>query len=404
MIEKSELGKLLTPRRDINTPIYNWYPYKHSYSKDLVLNLLEHFGLTSGSWVLDPFCGGGNTLLTCKNAGINSQGYDILPFAVFLTRAKTSNYNAETVQAALELLIESKHAFAEGYEPSTIPIYGRAFGENTQRWLHHIKSRIDKIMDLDTRNLATLAVLSILESVAKVAKSGGFLRIIERSEASCEELERKFIDRFRSFLDNVKTNTLPEPPLSFAELGDARKLPLARQYDAVITSPPYPNRHDYTRIYSLELAYHFLADNDQLKRLRYRTLRSHVEAREQYFPDEYNEPFQLTTLLNQALANGFNNPQVYTMMRGYFADMFMVLKEIKKSLKSNGRVAVVVSNVRFAGTMIPVDELLLEIGQQAGLKPVDLWVARYRGNSSQQMKTYGRMPTRESIVQWETND
>ncbi|MGI2336013.1 MAG: hypothetical protein ACRKGH_05160 [Dehalogenimonas sp.] len=403
MIEKRELGKFLTPRRDINTPIYNWYPYKHSYSKDLVLNLLDHFSLTPGSWVLDPFCGGGNTLLTCKNAGINSQGYDILPFAVFLTRAKTGNYNAETVQSALELLTESKSMLTDGYEASSIPIYGRAFGETTQKWLHFVKSRINKITDLDTRNLATLAVLSILESVAKAAKSGGFLRIIERPESSHEELEIRFIERFKSFLDDIKANTLTEPPLSFAELGDARQLPLARQYDAVITSPPYPNRHDYTRIYSLELAYHFLSDNDQLKNLRYRTLRSHVEAREQYSPDQYTEPLQLTSLLDQAAANGFNNTQVHAMMGGYFADMFMVLSEIKKSLKPAGRVAVVVSNVRFAGTMIPVDELLLEIGRKAGLIPVDIWIARYRGNSSQQMKVYGRVPTRESIVLWTNN-
>jgi hypothetical protein len=60
----------------------------------------------------------------------------------------------------------------------------------------------------------------------------------------------------------------------------------------------------------------------------------------------------------------------------------------------------VVSNVRFAGVSVPVDEILSEAGEQTGLMGEDIWALRYRGNSSQQMKTYTRNPSRESIVFW----
>ncbi len=89
-----------------------------------------------------------------------------------------------------------------------------------------------------------------------------------------------------------------------------------------------------------------------------------------------------------------------SMLSGYFEDMFLVFKEIYRCLRNGGKVAVVVSNVRFSGVNVPVDEILFEIGEQAGLYARYIWVARYRGNSSQQMKTYSREPSRESIVFW----
>jgi hypothetical protein len=77
-----------------------------------------------------------------------------------------------------------------------------------------------------------------------------------------------------------------------------------------------------------------------------------------------------------------------------------VLEQIKRSLKKGGRVAVVVSNVRFSGENILVDEILGEIGKQVGLIPEKILVARYRGNSAQQMGEFSRNPSRESIVIW----
>ena len=48
--------------------------------------------------------------------------------------------------------------------------------------------------------------------------------------------------------------------------------------------------------------------------------------------------------------------------------------------------------------MCVIDELLAEIAVLAGFEWEQTWVARYRGNSSQQMATYGRDPARESVV------
>jgi hypothetical protein len=67
-------------------------------------------------------------------------------------------------------------------------------------------------------------------------------------------------------------------------------------------------------------------------------------------------------------------------------------------VQTRSKVAFVVGNVQYRGIPIAVDELTAAVGEQAGLKCDRLLVARYRGNSAQQMGRYGRKPSRESVV------
>jgi len=86
------------------------------------------------------------------------------------------------------------------------------------------------------------------------------------------------------------------------------------------------------------------------------------------------------------------------MLKGYFEDLYLTLKALRPRLKKGAICAFVVGNVRYGGVMVPVDEILVQIGEQAGYAFEQAWVARLRGNSAQQMGRFGREPTRESIV------
>ncbi|MFN0159036.1 MAG: DNA methyltransferase [Bacteroidota bacterium] len=403
LIEKKEFGDLVNPSRNRQTPIFNWHSFKHSYSRDLVERLIQEFNLKPGSWVLDPFCGGGTTLLTCKQHDINSTGFDILPFSVFLSNVKTREYDEVRLMRELKKLISSrKHGSTRGKFPD-IPLLKKAFAPHVKKELLLLKSRINDIKEDEVRDFFTLAFLGILESVSNTSKAGGFLRLVER-DTKTEDISSLFLARSAEMISDVIKNGFIQKKSSSsvkALIGDARKLPTKRKFDAVITSPPYPNRHDYTRIYSLEMVFDFVFSNDELKQIRYDTLRSHVEARKRYEPKGYSKPKRLTNLISRINRNGTNNPQVIEMIEGYFEDMYLSLSEMKRCMRKKGKIGLVVSNVRFAGISVPVDELLAEIGEQVGLSTKTIWVARHRGNSSQQMKTYKRKTSRESIVIWE---
>jgi tRNA G10 N-methylase Trm11 len=406
IIDKSELRHLISPHRNQNFGIHNWHLFKHGYSKELINELVTYLHLMKGNWVLDPFCGGGTTLLTCKELGINSRGFDILPFSVFLSNVKIEDYDDKELLQQLKALKKKELKNDDDRVLPDIPIVKKAFQPDVATKLLSIKSTIEEnVKGPKIRAFFNLGFLSILESVSNTSKTGGFLRITDR-QVYPNEIVSLFVSKVESMIRDViqlNKDGKRKKVSSSAKIGDARKLPTNRIFDAVVTSPPYPNRHDYTRIYSLEMMFDFISDNEQLKKIRYETIRSHVEARKKYEAIGYKKPDTLEFLIAQVKRNGTNNPQVIKMLEGYFEDMYLSLSEIHRCLRNGGKVAMVVSNVRFSGVNILVDELLSEIGLQAGLTPTEIWSVRYRGNSSQQMRDYMRNPSRESVIFWRKN-
>jgi len=81
--------------------------------------------------------------------------------------------------------------------------------------------------------------------------------------------------------------------------------------------------------------------------------------------------------------------------------MQKVIREWYRVLAPKAKVAMVVDNVRFEGELVPVDLILSDMAEAVGFKVEEVIVTRYKGNSSQQMKKYGRVPVRESVVIWE---
>ena len=404
---KPEYSNLVSPQSDLKSPIYNWHSFKQSFSRDLVQNLISEFNLKKGSWILDPFCGGGTTLLSSQQLNINAQGVDILPFAVFLSNVKTRYYDEINLIKLLKKLRKNSLANRDVKItlPEDIPLLEKAFPKAVKDELLRLKQQIAGIKDQHCSDFFNLAFLSILESVSNTSKDGGFLRIIDRS-ISPELVRTRFLDKCTTMIsDVIKNNNIYKQNgiKSSAKLGDARRLPLKHQYDAIITSPPYPNRHDYTRIYLLEMIFDFISNNADIKKIRYGTIRSHVEARKKYEAPEYVRPTLLKKLISQVKENGTNNPQVIRMLDGYFEDMFLVLKEMYRCIKVKGKTGLVISNVRFAGVNIPADAILSEISLQVGFSTKAIWVARNRGNSPQQMRNYKKQSSRESIIILEKN-
>lgn len=166
---------------------------------------------------------------------------------------------------------------------------------------------------------------------------------------------------------------------------------------AIITSPPYLNRDNYIAQHKIELFFMEFGDWEAYRRLTATTLRSHVEARS--IPEFLCKDLpEVAALVKQVEENGVNYKGIPEMILGYFQDMECVLREISSALKPGGAATLVVGNVRWAGVVIPVDLLLIRLGEKHGLVGEEIIITRYKNNSPQQMKRYGKIPVRESIV------
>jgi DNA modification methylase len=399
IIEKFEWGKYVSPFSDRNTAPFNWYAFKHRFGSGLVSNVFESFGLSKGNYVFDPYNGGGTTIIKAKMEGYNSIGMDISPFSVFLTNALINEYDTKKLSKTTRAI---SHKIKPHVVIPDVALLRKAFTEKTLKYIYSLREEINNLTCPD-KSFFLLCLLSILDKTSKAKKSGGFLRITDQKMVLPNEVKEMFLKTINAYMDNFNSFKYSDAHAK-AVIGDARRFPdeiKNMQFDAILTSPPYPNRHDYTRIYELELLVGFIKDNDSLKALRYNTLRSHVEAKERYRAKGYEMPEKLVKIVNILRKRELNNPQIINILTGYFEDMFLSLKEMKDVLRSGGKVGLVVSNVRFAGIMIPVDELLAEIGKHVGLNLKNIYLLRYRGNSSQQMKKFNRQPSRESIIFWE---
>jgi DNA modification methylase len=185
-------------------------------------------------------------------------------------------------------------------------------------------------------------------------------------------------------------------------------------YDAILTSPPYCNRYDYTRTYALELALLGI-DKVNLVKLRQQMLSCTVENRAKDLcainPNwqpvialaDSHELLQaiLGYLEDQRITGALNNSGIVRMVRGYFYEMACVIAECSRVLKSGAPLFMVNDNVRYAGASISVDLILTSFAERLGFEVESIMVLpSNKGNSSQQMGTHGREPLRKCVYVW----
>jgi hypothetical protein len=185
-------------------------------------------------------------------------------------------------------------------------------------------------------------------------------------------------------------------------------------YDAIITSPPYCNRYDYTRTYALELAL-LGTDEKGLANLRQEMLSCTVENRAKdllKINSRWTQPIEsadrqrllqsiLRYLDGQKAEGLLNNNGIPRMVKGYFYEMACVISECMRVLKSNAPLFMVNDNVRYAGASISVDMILSSLAESLGLRVDNILVLpNGKGNSSQQMGEHGRKELRKCVYVW----
>lgn len=395
-----DLAPAATPRLLKQHITHHWFYFPHSYSPELVEAILDDWALAPGACIVDPFVGAGTTLLVAQERGYNSVGYDLSPLSVLVSNAKVAHYDREFVQTALDEILELAPSLNE--RPSEYsPRLARALSDAELLAFWGLRQAISRA-DSRIQGFMLLGLLATLPRFSRAAADGGWFRWVEKPDQAA-----LVVTAFHDRIQNMMAE-LPDPLLkdgvektsatAKALCLDARKIdrqPIV--FDGLITSPPYPNRHDYSRVFHIELLT-LGCNEDSIFQLRHASLRSHVEA---CAPDDltasnYHIPPSLQDSLAKMTAQV--DARIPKMLKGYAEDMFFMLRSAKQRLRQGGRLALVVGNVRYGGVLVPVDEMIAEVGQEVGLDWEGTWVIRLRGNSAQQMGQYNRVPARESVV------
>src|SRR3989344_2903040 len=347
--ERLDWRELATFVPNKTQPIYNWFYYKEGFAKEFVEKLIEMFGLKEGDTVLDPFCGSGTTLLDCKQNNINSIGLDVLPTAVFASQVKTINYSTEELREEAKMLFRRKFRKLEWEFPKIMR------GMINKYALDDIAFFSSMIDGLRNKDFFTLALLNASIKVSWAWKDGGVIKIKKHPVPPLRKLFQRVVYKMIKDLEE----SLPSGASVRVLQQDAREISLDDDsIDAVITSPPYLNNIDYTRLYAIE---------DFFMKMRHvPALRSFVGVRESQ---------------EQAEA--------------YFDDMKDVISEMHRVCKPGARAAIVIGNA-YIKKEIETDFILAHMAGEIGFDVEKICVLNKRFALENRTVKVGTL--RESLI------
>lgn len=420
---------------------FRWFKYKEGFSSALVNYCFDKCGIASGR-VLDPFAGSGATLFTASQRGLASLGIELLPVGCEIITARKAAYQkTRKVSGIIKEWTNNKPWGKQGQKSINfehIRITEGAFPKKTEGVIEKYLGALLQVKDKDCKVILRLALLSVLEEVSFTRKDGQYLRWDYRSgrqqgakkfdKGTIKDFDSAIISKLTQILEDISGNndlfalTQRNSSQGSVEvvcgscIEDLPKVS-SNNFDAIMTSPPYCNRYDYTRTYALELALLGI-DEDYIRKLRQTMLSCTVENKEKSdLEKSYDHNalvkgariFRSQSLLMQIcdhLENLkreglLNNPGIARMVKNYFWELLLVLMECHRVLKPNAPLIMVNDNVRYAGISIPVDLILSHIAEDIGFDVEAIWVLPSgKGNSSQQMGIHGREELRKCVYVW----
>ncbi|WP_424950936.1 hypothetical protein [Deinococcus sp.] len=420
-------------------PIERWYKYREGFSSTIVKYYLAKYKISDGK-LLDPFLGGGTSVMAASSLGMVAHGIELLPIghAVINAKIQARTTNPTNIVHNLEESISKKPwKIANKTKLNELKITKMAYSqdnhEKIERYLSFLKEKPQ-----DMFQIYNIALLSILEDISFTRKDGQYLRWDARSGKTSGGFLKGVIVDFDSAIENKLKDILEdlngkhpqlfeEDQIDYGSLEESKifegsclhVMPKLEdeQYNAIFTSPPYANRYDYTRTYALELA--LLGKNEEeVKQLRQSMLSCTVENRDKDLMSindswasviKFSESHPLfMSILSQLtsldLDGKLNNSGIVRMLRNYIIEMSCVIYESYRIIRKGGYMFMVNDNVRYAGLTIPIDILLSEIASYVGFEIISIDVLpTKKGNSSQQMGVYGQDRLRKCVYVWRKN-
>ena len=425
--------KIVSYQGNRKAPGLRWLKYKEGFSSELVSDLIGH---EKPNAVLDPFAGICTTPLIAAGNGCQATGIEIMPVGVLagsaiaeasngIVRSDFDKQAASLLQAVKASRSAPKFAFPH------VRITEGAFPKKTEREIAAARRFLSDADDDGLCALLDLACLSVLEEASYTRKDGQCLRWDHRAPRQLrssidmgpiagfsEALERRLGEIAKDIQALKRQFGGGNPTLLTGSCLELLKDIPDGQFDMVITSPPYANRYDYTRIYALELAW-MGYDQAGFSALRQRMLSATVENKaktetlDAIYGDrretldraarmyrEQGAVHEVLGILRERQAE-LSNRNVLTLIEQYCFEMAVVIAELGRIVRPGGSVFMVNDNVQYHGEELPVDFILADFAERSGFRCDRIWkLARGKGNSSQQMKRFGRRELRKCVYKW----
>ncbi|MCM1158332.1 MAG: DNA adenine methylase [Bacteroidales bacterium] len=402
-------GRIMQFNKNKQEPIHRWYSFVEGYSKEFIQSIISEMG-RSDLVCLEPFSGSGTTALELQNNNIPCYSFEVNPLMYLIAKAKLENSydlhkfdywyrNIKKRRGNIEVTLNTEYTTL--YEDKDM----EKWNYNTEVGIavEKLRTLIDGIKEDIYRDIFKVALAAILLDVSNLYRNGkclSYKKDWKNKKNSELDVFKKFDDKIMEIRDDIaksmRQSVQNNKLLLFNE--DCRqgieKKVKDGTIDLVITSPPYLNSRDYTDTYMLELkTLGFTKTKEEIRQLRERTFRSHVQIKWNDSSSINNRLLKDTLKeLEQASSNIEKwNDSIIDMVRLYFVDMQNVFRVLFKKLKSKGRVYFNVSNSAYFNVLINTLEICASIAEQEGFKVIEVRDARKLKTSPQQKEKIDKL-------------
>lgn len=403
-------GRIMQFNKNKKEPIHRWYPFVEGYSKEFIKSILKEIK-KDNLVCLEPFSGSGTTALELQHSGIKCYAFEVNPLMFLIARVKLENdYDLSQVdywftyvkEKRKKINVELKTEFNTLYEGTEKSKWN--YNQDVGIAVEKLKVVINTIDDEKYKELFMVALAAILLEVSNLYRNG-----------KCLSYKKKWKDRkiteadvYKNFDDKIESEIKADISKTYSEVKRSNKELLYNEdsrkgieehieddsIDLVITSPPYLNSRDYTDTYMLELkTLGFTSTSEEIRRLREKTLRSHVQIRWTDVTSVHNDLLSATIKELEDATKTVEqwNKSIIDMVRLYFVDMQKIFNVLYKKMRLGGRIYFNVSNSAYFNVLINTLEICASIAEAEGFKVIEIRDARQLKTSPQQQQEVGKL-------------
>ncbi len=403
-------GRIMQFNKNKKEPFHRWYPFVEGYSKEFIQSIVKEMD-RNNLVCLEPFSGSGTTALELQNCGIACFAFEVNPLMYLIARVKLENgYELERFEYWYDYIVKERSKKIVELETEFNTLYQ---GEGKKKWNYNtdigiavekLRQVIESISEVIYKELFKVALAAILLDVSNLYRNGKCLsykkkwedrKIVEKDVF--DKFDEKVLKELKCDIENsitrTKINNKGRLYNQDSRIGIANEVD-DNSIDLVITSPPYLNSRDYTDTYMLELkTLGFTKTSEEIKELREKTLRSHVQIKWNDTSNVNNELLENTLVELEEASKEIEkwNDSIIDMVRLYFVDMQNIFRVLYGKMKIHGRIYFNVSNSAYFNVLINTLEICASIAEQEGFKVLEIRDARKLKTSPQQKKTIGKL-------------
>jgi DNA modification methylase len=403
-----------TAKDNRSSPIHDWYRFTAGFSYKLVDKIIAEEHLTRTDSIYESFAGCGTTLVSAQKNGIRAVGNEGQELMYDIIQAKLNwNICSEDVLLILKDIERVIHISKNKFEYHKL--LQTLYSEKNLYELYHIKDYIEHL-NIDVRLFLKLALTQTLHKVSihpiaiPYISRSKFLKNSFTGFEMFSKTVKKMLEDLEMYKNYEKTTNI--------FLHDSRKKNLAIQDNSCsvcITSPPYLNNLDYGEISKVCSHFYGITDdwNDITQKVRKKLVTgatTHYKEADFNFADWKEQQFYIENrkIIERLMPDVLKIKEISKDKKGkksfdiltlyYFEDMFNVLIEMRRILKTGKKAYLVLGDSAPYGVFINTTQILGEIALNIGFNHFKIVKIRERGTKWTSLKNRHSLKLSENIL------